>query len=232
MADVCANDSWTRQTHLRIHVGAVHVNLPPGLVNHVNDLDDLSLEHTEGARVRHHERRDIVPVLLHLRAQVVKVDVPLVVVVHHHDLHPRHARRCGVGPVGRLGDQADVAVSLPDRFEVVLDGEEAGVLARGARVGLRRHRREACDLRQIFVEIFDQLVIPLHLIVRGEGVDVGKRGPRDRDHFGGSIELHGARSQRDHGVVQGQVAIFQRFEVAKHLRLGVVLPEDGVGQNF
>ena len=55
-------------------------------------------------------------------------------------------------------------------------------------------------------------------------------GPRDGNHFRGSVELHGARSEGNHGVGQGKILGFKVVDVPEHLSLGVVGVEDGVGQ--
>ena len=65
----------------------------------------------------------------------------------------------------------------------------------------------------------------------GEGVEVAELGPGDGDHLGGGVELHGAGAEGDHGAVEGEVAVGEAADVAEHLGLGVVLVEDGVGED-
>mmetsp|Transcript_33850 Transcript_33850/g.81840 ORF Transcript_33850/g.81840 Transcript_33850/m.81840 type:complete len:399 (+) Transcript_33850:905-2101(+) len=231
MADVSADDPGTGQTNLRVHIRSIHVNLSPCLVNHIYNLHDLLLEHAERRGIRDHERRHVLPMLLHLRREILQIDVPRVIVVHDDDLHPRHGSARGIRPMRALGNEAHVPMSLPLILEVILDGEQSRVLSRGAAVGLRRDGRESRDLGEVLIEILDHLVISPHLIVGREGVDVAEARPRHGDHLRGRVELHRARSERYHGVVQCQVAIFERFEVAQHLRLGVMLAEDGMGED-
>ena len=100
------------QADHRVHVRAVHVHLPAVLVDDVADLDDRFLEHAVRRRIRHHQRGEIVLVLLGLRAQVGDVDVSARVGLHDHDLHPRHHRARRVRPVRRLRNEADVAVRV------------------------------------------------------------------------------------------------------------------------
>lgn len=50
-------------------------------------------------------------------------------------------------------------------------------------------------------------------------MDVGELGPGDRDHLGSGVELHGARTQANHGRVEGQVFVLEALQVAKHLSL-------------
>mmetsp|Transcript_2252 Transcript_2252/g.3946 ORF Transcript_2252/g.3946 Transcript_2252/m.3946 type:complete len:278 (-) Transcript_2252:875-1708(-) len=232
MANISTDDSWTGQAHLRVHIRAVHVHLPPSIMDHINDLHNLLLEHSKGTRIRHHERSHVLPVLLYFRTQILQINIPLVVVVHHHHLHSCHGRARRIGPVRALGNQADVTMPLSNMLQVILDGEQSCVFASSATVRLGAHGREARDLRQVLVKVLNELVIPLHLIVRREGVHVRKRGPRHGDHLRGGVELHGTRSKRDHGVIQRQITIFKSFQIPEHLCLGVMLMEDGMGQYF
>mmetsp|Transcript_11199 Transcript_11199/g.24277 ORF Transcript_11199/g.24277 Transcript_11199/m.24277 type:complete len:422 (-) Transcript_11199:679-1944(-) len=232
MANISTDDSWTGQAHLRVHIRTVHVHLPPSIMDHVNDLHNLLLKHSKGTRISHHERSHVLPVLLHLRTQILQINITLVVVVHHHHLHSRHARARRIGPVRALGNETDVTMPLSDVFQVILDGEQSRVFASGATVRLGAHGREARDLRQVLVQVLNELVIPLHLIMRREGVNIRKCGPRHGDHLRGGVELHGTRSKRDHRVIQRQITIFKGFQIAEHLCLGVMLMEDGMGQYF
>ncbi len=61
-------------------------------------------------------------------------------------------------------------------------------------------------------------------------MDAGELGPGHGQHFGGGVELHGAAAQRNHGLVEGDVAGFQPAHVAQHLRFRVVVVEQWVLQ--
>ena len=61
-------------------------------------------------------------------------------------------------------------------------------------------------------------------------MNVAESGIAQRDNFGGSIELHRARAQRDHRVCQRYILALKSLDVAHHLRLRVVLIEDFVGE--
>lgn len=50
-------------------------------------------------------------------------------------------------------------------------------------------------------------------------MDVGELRPRDGDHLGRGVELHGARTKADHGGVERQVLVLQALEVSQHLGL-------------
>mmetsp|Transcript_24618 Transcript_24618/g.44211 ORF Transcript_24618/g.44211 Transcript_24618/m.44211 type:complete len:333 (-) Transcript_24618:353-1351(-) len=183
MADVGTNESWTGQTHLSIHIRTIHIHLTTRIMHHINNLHNLLLKHTERRRVSNHERRHILSMFLHLCGQILQIDISLVVIVHHHDLHPGHGRRGGICSMGTLGNETDIAMSLALLFEIFFDDEEASVLTRGTAVGLGGHGSKASDFSKVLVQVFDELMISLHLIVWREGVDVAKARPSHRDHF-------------------------------------------------
>ena len=55
--------------------------------------------------------------------------------------------------------------------------------------------------------------------------------PGDRDHLCGGVQLHGARAERNHRLIQGNVPAFQAAQVAQHLGFTVVAVEHRVGQH-
>src|SRR5207245_9918453 len=112
VADVGADVTGPREADLRVHVGAVHVDLAPVLVDDLADLADRLLEDAVRRRVRDHERAQVVGVRLRLRLQVFHVDVAPRVARYRHHLEPGHGRARRVGAVGRHGDEAHVAVRL------------------------------------------------------------------------------------------------------------------------
>ena len=62
-------------------------------------------------------------------------------------------------------------------------------------------------------------------------MDVGELRPGDGEHLGGGVELHGAGAERNHGAVEGEIAVGEAAHVAKDFGLGVVLVEDGMGED-
>ena len=61
-------------------------------------------------------------------------------------------------------------------------------------------------------------------------MNVGEFRPRDRSHFGRRVQLHRARTQRNHGVNQGQIFLFQSRDISHHFVLGVIDVEHRVRQ--
>ena len=91
------------------------------------------------------------------------------------------------------------------------DGHEAGVLASSAGVGLHGDGVKAGDDGELLGEAVKHLLVADGLVGGAEGVEAAQLGPRDRDHLGGRVELHGAASERNHGVHEGQVLILEAF---------------------
>ena len=141
-------------------------------------------------------------------------------------------RRAGrVGAVGGDGDQADVAVRLAAALVVGADGQQARVLALRAGVRLQRHRGEAGDLGQPGLEL--------------RGTAPRSPAPARRARTGAAApnsgQVTGSISavalsfivQEPSGiieVVERQVPRLEPAHVAQHLVLGVVLVEDGMGE--
>ena len=74
----------------------------------------------------------------------------------------------------------------------------------------------------------DETVSPTVLSLTWESPYLGKtvfilnQGPGTHRHLCGSIELHGAGAQRDHGVTQGQVLSLKDLHVADDVGLWLV----------
>jgi hypothetical protein len=166
-----------------------------------------------------------------LGLEVGQVDVAAVVAGHGDDVEAAHLRRGRVGAVRRFRDQADVARALAVRRLVAADRDQAGVLALRAGVRLHADGVEAGDRLELPFEAGDQFEVALRLVERGEGVHLRELGPGDGNHLGGGVELHGAGAERDHGVVQRQVAVLQALQIAQHAVLGVVGVEHRMGQD-
>ena len=155
VADVGADVAGVGQPHLRVHVGAVHVDLPACVVHGVHDLADAALEHAVRRGVGDHQPAQLRTVFPGLGLEVFDVDVALVVTGHRDDLHAGHGGRRGVGAVGRGRDQHHVAVALSAALVVGADYHQPGVFARSARVGLQGAGREARDRRQVVFQLRD-----------------------------------------------------------------------------
>mmetsp|Transcript_13 Transcript_13/g.24 ORF Transcript_13/g.24 Transcript_13/m.24 type:complete len:254 (+) Transcript_13:782-1543(+) len=219
VAHICANEARRGDSYLCVHIGAIHVHLASVVVDELQDVYDGFLEDAVGRRVGYHQRAQVILVLLRLGLQVININVSHFVALDHDDLHTAHGCTRRVGSMGGHGNQTHIPVALSSTRVVGADAQESGVFSLGPRVRLRRHRREACDLSQILVQVVDHVHITLCLVYWLERMHVRHRWPRDWQHFGGCIELHGTTTQRDHREIEGQILVLQELHVSKHLRL-------------
>jgi hypothetical protein len=230
MADVSANITRAAETDLGVHVGTVHVDETTVLVDEIAHLLDLGLKDTEGAGVGDHDGGKLVSVLGALGLEILNIQVTsLAVALDGDNLHAGHGSTSRVGTVGGDGDEADG--SLPTALlglMVSLDDSEASKLTLGTRVGLESGGVHASDLGQVLAERADQGLVARGLLNGGKGVHVGDAGVRDGKHLGGGVELHGAGTQRNHGVHQRNILGLEEVDVSQELSLSVVLVEDGL----
>ena len=63
-------------------------------------------------------------------------------------------------------------------------------------------------------------------------MEIGEFRPRQRNHFGGSVELHGAGPERNHAPIERKIAVGKPAHVTQQLGLRAILVEDLVGQKF
>ncbi len=166
--------------------------------------------------------------LLGTLAKVVHVNIAVLVGLHDHHLHPGHHRAGRVGAVGGLRNEADVPLALTAGLVVRLDHLQTGELALRARVRLQRDAGEPGYLRKLRLESLEQLRIPGRLLARRKRMNPAELAPGDRNHLRGSVQLHGAGAERDHGVHERQVLLLEAPHVAQHLGLGPVRVEHGV----
>ncbi|MCY1505208.1 hypothetical protein D9M68_394050 [compost metagenome] len=113
---------------------------------------------------------------------------------------------------------------------VTADGEQPGVLALGARVGLHGDGVETGDGAEPGLQLVDHQLVAQGLVPWGEGVQLGEFRPGDGDHLTGGVELHGAGAQGNHRLVQRQVLVLQLLEVTQHLGFAVVGIEHRMAQ--
>ena len=230
MADVRADVGGTAEADLRVHVRAVHVDQAAVLMHDRADVPDALLEDAVRGRVGDHEGGQVVFVLGGLLLEVGEVDVAVLKAGHGHDVEPRHRRRGRIGAVSGDGDEAGLAPAAAARLMVGADDEQARVLALGPGVGLKADGGEARDLGQPFLELERQFLIALRLLGRNERVELAELGPGDGDHLGRRVELHGAGTQRDHGVRQREILALELAQIAQHLVLAAMLREYPVRQ--
>ena len=142
VAHIRADPGRAGQPHLRVHVGAVHVDLPAGLVHRLADRADIHLEHAMRARIGDHQRRQFLPVLRRLRAQIGKIDVAVTIAANHHHAIPGHRRTRRIGAVRAGRNQTDIARAVTAAFVPGADRQQSRIFALAAGIRLDRHARE------------------------------------------------------------------------------------------
>ena len=124
MTDISAVIAWTTQADLSIHIGAIKVHLPAMLMNDFAYGLDSSFEHTVSGRIRHHERSEVVGVLLSPGPQVIDIDVSPLVAADADDLHPSHHRTGWIGSVSRGRNETDIAMGFSPILMVCANDEK------------------------------------------------------------------------------------------------------------
>ncbi len=226
MRDVAAEVAEAGVAEQRVEVRAVDVHLTAGVVHGLRDLEHVVLVHAVRRRVGDHQRGERVGMQRDLRPQIVEVDVAGLVARDDDDLHAREHRGCRVRAVRGRRDEAHRAIEIAVGAVIAADREEPGELALRAGVRLQRHGVVAGDLGEPHLELLDHREVAAHVGLGGERVHARELGPRHGRHLGRGVELHRARSERDHAAVQRVVAVGELLEVAHHRGLGAVRVED------
>ena len=112
---------------------------------------------------------------------------------------------------------------------VAANRHETGKFALAAGVWLKRNRVVAGDFAEPSGELVDHLQIAASVVGWSERVNVAELWPGDGLHLGCRIQLHGARSQRNHAAVERVVVVGQTLEVSQHRGFAVVRVEHLVG---
>lgn len=233
VADISTKSTGRGQANLCIHVCAIHVNLATILVNNIADLADLRLKYTIGTGVGDHDGSELSLVLLALGFEVGKIEITGTgVALDGHDAHASHGGGGRVGAVGRDGDQANVTLGAGLLLVVLADSTKAGELSLGTRVGLQAGGIHTSEGGQLLRGSLKELGVALNLRHGSVGVNVRGGLAANELHLGGTVELHGARAQRDHGVDKRKILGLQVVDIAEHLGLAVVRIEDGVGEEL
>ena len=124
VADVGADRRRTGEPHLRVHVRAVHVDLPAVLVDDLAHLPDAILEHAMRAGIGDHQARKAVAMRGGLSPKIRDVDVAALVARHDHDIQPCHRRARRIGAVRRCRNETNIAMRLAARCMVFANRQE------------------------------------------------------------------------------------------------------------
>ena len=195
VAYIRSDESRVGQSHLRIHIGTVHVHLCPTTVDNVTDFPDTCLENTMSRRIRNHQSRQFFTVTFRLLSQVVDIHVTELITVARQNLISRLNRRSRIGTVSRSRNQNQVTLFLTDAFQVTAYDAQTGIFAGRSGVRLKRNSLESGNHLQLFREILNQFMIALSLLLRYQRMQVHPCRIAEREHFGSRIQFHGTRTQ-------------------------------------
>ena len=87
------------ETHLGVHIGAIHVYLATDPMHGLTDFPNARLEHAVGGGVGHHERGKAITVLSRLLLEIDDIDVAGLIAANRHDFKTGHDRAGGIGPM-------------------------------------------------------------------------------------------------------------------------------------
>src|SRR5688572_966110 len=88
MAHVCADVAGTAESHLRIHICTVHIDLPTVCMDDLTDASDIGFEYPVRRWVGQHQGGQAHAVFSRLCFEVCQIYVALFVTCHRHDRHP------------------------------------------------------------------------------------------------------------------------------------------------
>ena len=225
MANVGADKARVRQSYLCIHIGAVHIYLCTASVDNAADFHNLRFKDAVRRGIGNHQRSKVVLILFCFGAKVSHIHIALFVAGASHGSETRLNGGCRIGTMRRCRNQHLVAMSLPDAFQVSADNTEPCIFACRTGVGLQADAGKAGDYLQFFAEVVYQFAITLCLVFGHQRMYIHKFRPAEGQHLCRSIQLHGARTEGNHGVCQGDVLAVEALDVAHHLRLRVIFVE-------
>ncbi len=164
---------------LRVHVGAIHIDLPAVRVNRLANVLDGFLEHAVRGRIGDHEGGQLRAVRRRLGLEVREIDVAFRVALDGDDLLTGHDRAGRVCAVRGAGDEADVALRFAALLVKFADDEQTGIFTLRAGIGLQRDAGEAGDFRQPFLQLLKQNLVSLGLAQRREGMNLALNSGHD-----------------------------------------------------
>ena len=217
MDDVEAHVPGPRATHDGVEVRPVVVEERALLVEDVRHLGDALVEQAHRGRVRQHQPRGA---LVHLRAQVVEVEVAALGRRDLLELVAGHRHACRVRPVRRVGgDDRVPLLALAPIGEVGAHQHQARELPLRACCRLQRHRRQPRHLGEDLLQLPHQLERTLRAVVLLVGMEVREARQRDDALVDAWVVLHRAGAERVEARVDAEVAIGEVREVTNDLVL-------------
>ena len=149
VTDVGSDVAWVGEANLRVHVGAVHVDLAAVVMDNACDFDDAFFVNAMRRWISNHDTCQDVFELGSNRAQLFDVDVAVGVTARNHYFKTCHDGRCRVGTVCRRRNDHFFALEIAARLMVGFNDHEACVFTLGTRVRLQRNRRKTCGFAEV-----------------------------------------------------------------------------------
>jgi len=139
MRNISPDVAIAGETHERVQVGAIDIDLTTSLMDSIRDVLDPRFIHSVGRGIGDHQGRKLIAVLGNLGTHIINVDVASVVTRHDHHFHSRQHSACGVGAVGAGRNQADIAVIITAGAVIPPNGQEPGIFTLTPCIGLERN---------------------------------------------------------------------------------------------
>ena len=79
MADIRPEGPWSADTDLSVEIGAIEIHLSSMVMNEAADLTDSGLKHPVGGGIADHQPRQDIGMLRKLVAQVIDINIALVI---------------------------------------------------------------------------------------------------------------------------------------------------------
>ena len=194
-------------------------------MNRVDHLANRLLEDTMRRRIGDHTAREGVLVLLALGFPVSEIGVTQFIALHYARLETRlHARR-RVGAMRRGRDKKHLAVCLFLTMQELTDDYQSRIFTGRTGGRLQRAGFEARDGAELLFELLHDGGIAFYLLGGCQRVNSQRSVVGDGDHRRRRVELHRARTQRDHRGRQGDIFAVEALEVTHQFGLGMVVFE-------
>ena len=194
-------------TDYGIGVCTVDVDLTTGRVNPFAQFDDRLFENSVSRRIGDHDCRKFVSGCVDFLLQVSEVDVSVFVTLNDDNAHAGQDCRGGVGAVCARRNQTDLALNIATAQVITTDGHQAREFTLAARIRLNRDCFVAGEIAQPRLNGVDKFEVSLDVFCRCEWVNVAKLWPGNRLHLAGCIQLHGARTERNHASIKRVVVV-------------------------
>ena len=207
---VHAEVAGARLAHQGVHVGAVHIEQGALGVEDFGDLVDLAFEDADGRGIGEHQRGGL---FIHLARERVEIDAALGVRLEVLDLVAADGGGCGIGAVGRVGDENFLA-RIALRLVPGADQKNASELAVRAGCGLQGDGVHAGDFDEAMLQQRDDFQHALGAVIGPVGVRLGQALDAGNVLIDARVVFHGAGAERIHAEIDGVVPCGEAREVA------------------